>query len=229
MTSVAILWLLGLACVIVALLGAAVKVGGIELPGAAARSARVGVLLVGLIALILGTVLFTQRNSPASPAAGHSPAGTAATPGATTPAAMTPQAPPAAASSPAAAPASVLWHGKVRLSDGEGVDVGELPIRVEGSNSSATSFWQYDGAAHSGQSGNNLLSEWTGPADPTAAQCDEQLRTQPVERINGYRTGLRLCTHGLFDERIGYAKVVSYDGSTSQVDLTVWSLQFDED
>jgi hypothetical protein len=110
---------------------------------------------------------------------------------------------------------------------GEGVDVGTLPISVEGSNPFATSFWQYEGEAQSGQSGSNLLSEWTGPADPTAGQCAEQLRTQPVERIHSYRTGLRMCTHGLFDERIGYAKVLSYDGSTSQVDITVWSLQFD--
>jgi len=121
----------------------------------------------------------------------------------------------------------VLWHGKVRLDDGTGVDVGEIPISVESGNPSATSFWTYEGQVLSGQSGNNLVSEWTAAGDPTAGQCADRLRTQPTERIKGYHAGLRICVHGLFDQRIGYAKVLSYNGHSSQVDIVVWAAQLE--
>jgi hypothetical protein len=235
-SSAAGLWLFGLVCLTVALLGSAVKVIGMELPAATERPTRLGLLAIGGTSLILGTVLFLQpgstggneatTGSPRTDSAGLTgqPPATTTGRGGPSQGTSTPAGSPTAGGGPSNA--IVLWHGKLRLTDGVGVDVGNLPVSVE-SNSLATSFWLYEGQALSGQSGNNLLSEWTAAGDPTPDQCAEQLRTQPIERIKGYRAGLRMCLHGLFDKRIGYAKVISYNGSASQVEITIWAAQLE--
>ena len=52
MTDVAVLWIIGLACLIVALLGKAVTVGSVQLPEAAEKRARFGMAIVGVLALV---------------------------------------------------------------------------------------------------------------------------------------------------------------------------------
>lgn len=231
-SSAAGLWLFGLVCLTVALLGSAVKVIGMELPAATERPTRLGLLAIGSTSLILGTVLFLQPGSTGGNEAATGATRTDSAKSTGQPAATTAGqgGPSQGASTPAAgsgpANTAVLWHGRLRLNDGDGVDVGSLPVSVE-SNPAATSFWLYQGQALSGQSGNNLLSEWTAAGDPTPDQCAEQLRTQPIERIKGYHAGLRMCLHGLFDKRLGYGKVISYDGSASQVEITIWAAQLD--
>jgi len=227
LASVGSLWVFGLACLTVACLGSAVKVSGFELPAAAKTPARVGISAIGLVSLLLGTVLFLRQDSDSTATSGAQPATGSGHPSTTVQSMAAATATTPAATSGTQDAAAVLWHGKVRLDNGTGVDVGEIPISVESENTLATSFWMYEGQALSGQSGNNLLSEWTAAGDPTAEQCAERLRTQPIERIKGYRAGLRICVHGLFDKRVGYAKVLSYDGHSSQVDIVVWATQLD--
>jgi hypothetical protein len=66
-TDVALLWMLGLACLIVALIGKSVTIGNVELPETAEKKARAGMALVGSIALVLGSVLFIDPNGNQQP------------------------------------------------------------------------------------------------------------------------------------------------------------------
>jgi hypothetical protein len=57
-TGVVMLWTLGPACLIVALLGKAVTIGSVQLPSAAEKPARPGLAIVGSLALIFGLMIF---------------------------------------------------------------------------------------------------------------------------------------------------------------------------
>ena len=123
--------------------------------------------------------------------------------------------------------ATVLWHGQMTLtdnSDGPGVDVGEVPPRVNENGPGVTSFWLYEGQFETGQSAENLMGEWSSSTPPTMDQCANVLRTAPVEKIS-YHSGLQFCTHGLFTRRVGFVRVLSYNGSTANIDVTIWNEQ----
>lgn len=62
MTDAATLWIIGIACLIVALLGKAIRIRDFELPEAAGKKVRAGMAVVGVLALVLGTALFTRPN-----------------------------------------------------------------------------------------------------------------------------------------------------------------------
>ena len=80
MTDVAVLWIIGLACLIVALLGKAVTVGSVQLPEAAEKRARFGMAIVGVLALVLGVVLIVQPSGsqPTAQPVGTNPGSTPA-------------------------------------------------------------------------------------------------------------------------------------------------------
>jgi len=56
-TGGAVLWVVGLACFIVALLGKEVTIGNIQIPATTQKRARAGIGIVGAMALILGAIL----------------------------------------------------------------------------------------------------------------------------------------------------------------------------
>jgi hypothetical protein len=226
--AVALLWIVGVVFVAGALIGP-IKTHWVEIP--AVTGARRGVLFgLGVLTLALGAGLWLV--DPGHDESGQSADGGVGQPATTSPGTHTVTTAAATAPSEAgtdtetttARTATVLWRGRVRLPSRAGVDVGDetTPPKVETYNSFATSFIQRDGEARTGQSDNNLLSEWTTPGDPTPTQCVERLRTQPTETIGGYRKGLRFCTHGLFDQRVAFVRVLSYTGGASEVELTIW-------
>lgn len=114
MTGVATLWIAGIACLIVALVGKAIKIGGfVELPETAGKKVRAGMAVVGMIALALGAVLLLHSNGSQQPQAtatsGTIPAPRTSelapeSPAATSQAAITaPSASPAGSKAPAVA------------------------------------------------------------------------------------------------------------------------------
>lgn len=62
MTDVATLWVIGIACLIVALVGKSITIGTVQLPETAGKKVRVGMVAVGVLALVLGAVLFVRPN-----------------------------------------------------------------------------------------------------------------------------------------------------------------------
>lgn len=62
MTGSAVLWIVGLACFIVALFGKDVTIGNIKIPATAEKRARAGIGIVGVLALILGAILVFHPN-----------------------------------------------------------------------------------------------------------------------------------------------------------------------
>lgn len=218
MDTVALFGLVGIGCLLAALVGNGVKLGHFEVPAIPSRIVRVGVAVVGVAALVIGIGLFVGRDNGTTsrpPAATSSVAPATQSTSTSVLAAESTTPPPTNHG-----PASVVWQGTVRLTDGNGVDLGSVPVKVEALAS--TSFWVYQGQVLTSQDGNNLMAEWTGSAAPTADDCANLLNTQPVEALD-LHAGLQICAHGLFERRVGFAQISSYDGNVAQVSITVWS------
>jgi hypothetical protein len=222
MTAVTTLWLVGLACLVAAVAGQRIKVGSIHLPALDSRASRVGVAAVGVMSLLLGGVLFTYHDpagaTPTAHETGSGPsAGVPADAGTTTD----------TGAAPTRAPATVLWHGSIRLRTADGVDVSTLPVIVESFVSqTVSSFYAFDGKLRTG--GDNALSEWSGATTPAADQCADQLRTHPTAVLTPH-TGLGFCTAGVSGPaRVAFGRMLSYNDTTltAEIDLTVWSLNF---
>lgn len=119
--------------------------------------------------------------------------------------------------------ATVIAQTTLRVSDqdGSGVDVGSLPLTV---GTDATSFWAYSGQILAGGLGSLVIAEWTGSDAPTADGCANLLRTQPTKALGNHQ-GLRFCAEGLTTQRIAAGEVLSYDGTVSEIHVTVWDEQ----
>lgn len=126
-----------------------------------------------------------------------------------------------AAAATASQAASVLAQQTLRMSENEGsaIDVGDLPLAV-GTNGVA-SFWVGNGKIYAGISQTTVIAQWSAAGAPTAQGCLNLLRTQPVSSLNNH-TGLQFCMEGVFTHRVAGGQVVSYDGTVSQVQVTVW-------
>lgn len=68
MTGVAVLWTASIACLIVALLGKSVTIGSVQIPETAEKKARIGIAVVGTLALVLGLIIFVRPNGDQEPA-----------------------------------------------------------------------------------------------------------------------------------------------------------------
>lgn len=97
MTDVTALWIVGLACLIAALIGKAVTIGNVQLPETAEKKARAGLAVVGSIALVLGCALFIRPNGDQQPAQTAATTQPVRTPSSSNPASSTT---PAAVASP---------------------------------------------------------------------------------------------------------------------------------
>ncbi|QNA70565.1 hypothetical protein C8250_039990 [Streptomyces sp. So13.3] len=84
---IAPLWIFGVGCLVASVVGKAVKLGGVEIPAITTTRAQLVVALVGVAAIVLGTVLFQHEGS--SSTAGSSaavPSGASSASGASAPA-----------------------------------------------------------------------------------------------------------------------------------------------
>ena len=108
--------------------------------------------------------------------------------------------------------------------DGSSVDVGMLPLTL--TQGSPSSFYVSQGLVFDGLAGSglNLLAAWSGPGKPNAAGCENLLRTQATSSLTNH-AGLVFCTAGVSTARVAACDVLSYDGSVSQVQITVWAEQ----
>lgn len=128
------------------------------------------------------------------------------------------------ASSATSEPSAVLAHTTLRVSeeDGSGTDVGDLPLSI--STNPVLSFWASNGEISAGIDKTTVIAPWSGSGQPTASGCADLLRTQPTSTNHA---GLQFCMEGVFTHRVAAGRVLSYDGTVSQVDVTVWDTQLD--
>jgi hypothetical protein len=229
---VATFWLVGLCCLIAALAGKGVKIGSVEVPAFGAWSTRVGASVLGIVALLMGGVILlvqqegggatTPRpaSAPGGPTvSGPAPAG-ATNSGTTNSGTTNSGATNAAGTSDGGG--AVLDRATILLANGTGVDIGVPSPEVQ-HTFIGTSFYYFQGEIKSG--GDNFLSEWTGSAAPTARDCVNQLRTQPLSTLPP-RAGLRFCARGYQTQRIAYLQVSDFDAanSTARIDVVLWDL-----
>ncbi|WP_239380650.1 serine/threonine-protein kinase [Frankia sp. CIT1] len=128
--------------------------------------------------------------------------------------------PSSAPSSPDSPTAIVLAQERLRMTDsGDGVDVDALPLTVNFGGLGG-SFYTY-----AGRISGNRLALWSAAGVPTADGCASQLRTQPMSAID-IHTGLRFCATGRSSRRIAAGEVVSYGNGVSQIQVTIWDIQF---
>lgn len=222
MEDYAVFAYIGVICLLAAIIGEAFKLaGGGSMPALRSPAVRSGVAIVGVISLVIAAVLYLGRNSGGNAGPGPATAPPTTLASAVHDGSTPPAAPPPSVPATNQTPASVVWQGTVRIDDGNGVDIGNLPVKVEDVPGSS-SFWLYGGELQAGQEGQNIISEWTGNGTPSAADCASLLNTQPIE-ILGVHADLKFCTHGLMTRRLGFAQITSYDGNTAQVAITIWS------
>jgi hypothetical protein len=106
----AVLWTAGVACLLVAVLGKRVRIGPVQLPAAEGR-ARVSMASIGLLALVLGSLLFSQVHA-SSPQAG----GSAPSPGSPLPSGSSSNSEPPGPVLPSSLPPSgIRWRGSVTI------------------------------------------------------------------------------------------------------------------
>ncbi|MEX5631692.1 serine/threonine-protein kinase [Parafrankia sp. FMc2] len=67
----------------------------------------------------------------------------------------------------------------------------------------------------------NRLAQWSGPGEPTAAGCAQDLRSRPVGTLDNH-DGVRFCALGVETRRIAAGRVESYDNGVSVIRFTVW-------
>lgn len=192
-----------------------------------ARATIIAAVITAAASIVVAVITVGFSHGSASPTVAGETSHAGVTGPPVTSAATSSQADSAPSTSAASGSSAVLWHGQMTLtddSDGPGVDVGEVPPQINQNGPGSTSFWLYQGQFETGQDAENLMGEWDSASAPTVDQCAGVLRTAPVEKISA-RSGLQFCTHGLFDRRIAFVHVLSYDGNKAQIDVTIWNEQ----
>lgn len=113
----------------------------------------------------------------------------------------------------------VLAQAVVRMSDDSysSLDIDAIPLTV--GSGFAASFETTEGTIYAG-----TIAPWSGSGTPTPDQCADLLRTQKTIKLVNH-AGLVFCTEGISDGHIGIGDVLSYDGSTSEIKVTVWAAE----
>ncbi|MGW1075167.1 hypothetical protein [Streptomyces sp. NPDC002537] len=244
---VAPLWIGGVACLVAAAVGNPVKLGGAEIPAIPTTAARWTVALIGVAAIVLGTVLFRHEGSPSDGgSSGGGSVGGGSVGGAgplpppvrTSPPVVHPPAPPRTPPTeppttdpapPTAPPAvRVRWHGTLTLDDGS-------------ANGMPTTGWSLDPvppqraplgdlglacqlSCAPGQLVSNTIVVWTGSTPPKRQQCVDLLNTHPGQRTADVPAGSLAC-FGTEAGRVGFLKSGGGGRSGRQsLDVTVWEL-----
>lgn len=184
--------------------------GGFVRHGAGWISATVAV--VGLV-ITLSVTKPWASGAPASSGQAVVPPATAGSA-----AAQPARATPATANEPSPGSPAVLASTVLRVTDTYfSVDVGRLPLaavqEVDGS------FWYYEGKLLPGTGAG--IAAWTAAGEPDASHCADLLRSQPASELVD-RKGLRFCVYAYDPKRVASGQVLSYNGSVSQIRVTVW-------
>ena len=229
MTGTVTLWVFGLLCFVVAFAKQAASGAGISLPGPETRGARIGVVLVGVIALALGTAVRPgdPRPSPTpTPTASSASSGpvsvTASTsaPGSTTP-----------ASSATAGQSAPAWSGSVGIpgiTAGSDIEFDKIPPGPSPSVAQRGIYAGHDPYAdkwhlNNALSGHNRLGVWTGTGRPTGAECSAWADTHPNGTVE-VTVGTMVCLKTEDgDTALLTIDSLSADDGTINATATVWA------
>jgi hypothetical protein len=232
MTGTVTLWVFGLLCFVVAFAKQAASGAGISLPGPETRGARIGVVLVGVLALALGTAVRPEDPKPsATPTASSASSGPAS---ATTSTSTTPPVAPGSTtpvSSTPAAQSTPVWSGSVGIPDitaGTDIEFDKVPpgpasvtsqTGIYGGKGFSTGKWYLRNSL----SGHNLLGVWTGTGRPTGTQCSDWADTHPGKEVD-VNAGTLVClkTEDGHTALLAIASMSADDG-TINATATVWA------
>lgn len=249
---IAPLWIFGVGCLVASVVGKAVKLGGVEIPAITTTRAQLVVALVGVAAIVLGTVLFQHEGSPSAAGSSaavssggssvdgasappqepttdppHTP--TTAPPSSTTPPPSTePPSAPATEPPPSTAPAAVhvRWQGTLTLDDGS-------------ASGSPITGWSLDPvppqrapmgdlglacqlSCEPGQIVGTTVVPWSGSAPPQREQCVALLNTHLGQRTADVTPGSIAC-FGTDGGRVGFFTAGGTAGAGRQtLAVTVW-------
>ncbi|MCM2423772.1 hypothetical protein [Streptomyces sp. RKAG293] len=248
---IAPLWIFGVGCLVASVVGKAVKLGGVEIPAITTTWAQLVVALVGVAAIVLGTVLFQHEGSPSAagssaavPSGGSSVSGASAPPQAPTPdppptsttapstttppPSAEPPTPPATEPPASTAPAAVhvRWQGTLTLDDGS-------------ASGSPITGWSLDSvpplrapmgdlglacqlSCEPGQIVGTTVVSWSGAAPPQREQCVTLLNTHLGQRTADVTPGSIVC-FGTDGGRVGFFTAGGTAGAGRQtLAVTVW-------
>jgi hypothetical protein len=228
LTGTITLWVFGLLCFVVAFAKQAASGAGITLPGPETRGARIGIVAVGIVALLLGAAV-RPRDGGTSAAATTAPTNATVT----TSTAYTSSGPAstAPATSTAAQPAQ-LWSGDITIpgiTAGNDIDFQQIPPGPP-KGTLNTGIWAgYDQSTGKGHirndlSGHNLLGVWpAGKARPTGAECSDWATTHPQSQVT-VSTGAMVCLKTV-DGHTALLTIVSQSADDGSIDAsaTVWA------
>ncbi|MFE5587721.1 hypothetical protein [Kitasatospora sp. NPDC056531] len=229
MTGTITLWVFGLLCFVVAFAKEAASGAGIKLPGPQTTGARVGVVAVGLLALILGTAIRPKGDAPPAVASTAAPAAATAVsttaPAASVPTGATQAAPTPPASSPTGL--TVAWSGQVGIPMDGGVDFDLTPPgRDSGFPQGiyATGFTATSAVLREEiRMDHDQFGVWTGQAPPSGAACSDWAVTHPGDSVH-VGVGSLVCLKSP-GGRTALIKIDAIAPSDYRVDatVTVWS------
>ncbi|MFF2076824.1 hypothetical protein ACFVXG_18940 [Kitasatospora sp. NPDC058162] len=222
------LWVFGLLCFVVAFAKEAASGAGISLPGPKSGGARVGVVAVGVLALILGTAIRPNSDSPtALPTTLGTPGSSAVVPGPAT--ASTGGATTAAPNPPAPATTGpvVAWSGQVAITMEGGADFdltppGRHPGFPQGIY--ATGFTDTTAVVREEiNTEHDSFGIWTGQAPPSGAACADWAASHPGDSAH-VSVGTLICLKSP-GGRTALIKVDSIAPADYQLEatVTVWS------
>jgi hypothetical protein len=181
--------------------------------------AAIGTALAALVAF----AAYLWPNPSASGTAGGPTRSHSTVPNTPQGAVSTETTPSPAASAPAQTSPAVLAQATVRVSEADmsGVNVDNLPVAVTPYNG-VMSFWADTGEISAGLDQTSVIAAWPGSGNPTATGCANLLRTQPTSKISNH-SGLQFCMEGVSTQRVAAGRVLSYDGTVSEIQITVWN------
>jgi len=221
------LWVFGLLCFVVAFAREAASGAGISLPGPKTRGARIGIALVGVLALGLGAAIRPRGGGPGPIVTLPTVTSTGPTP--TTAAGSSgppPSTAPGSSASSSAAGLTQLWSGAVSIPLNGSLDLDQTPptgsdggLGISSTHFATTTVTLTDTvvAPHA------QLSVWTAASPPSPQQCADWATTHPDQEAN-VAIGKLVClrTPG---ERTVLLKIdaIHTDEYTVDATATIWS------
>ncbi|NUR27109.1 MAG: hypothetical protein HOV83_14900 [Catenulispora sp.] len=221
MTGTVTLWVFGLLCFVVAFAKQAASGAGISLPGPETRGARIGVVLVGVLALALGTAVLPGEKEPSpTPVASPTSSGPVSV-------AVSTSVPPTAAAG-STAPA---WSGPVGIpgiTAGNDIEFDRIPPGPAPAISQRGVYAGHDPYSdkwhlYNSLSAHNQLGVWTGTGRPTGAECSAWADTHPGSSVE-VKVGTMVC----LKTEDGHTALLaidslSADDGTINATATVWA------
>lgn len=237
----AALWIIGIVCLIGAVLGKVIRVGQTELPSLGQRRGRVLIALVGVVSLVLGSVAFlgtplrdrllgrstsgassaTTLAYPTTTTTTSAATGTSAGSSVTSSAPSVSAAPlsPSTPQSVSAAPPTpgVFWSGTVGgLSNG--IDFDVLPPRHVADLDITANGKELQGGTRV------TLAEWVTNRAPGKDDCSQWLRDHGAAFVFSVVVGTQICARTA-EGRLAYLRITKLGTSSSsetEADVVVW-------